>query len=52
VNDALDAVLQAASGTDNLMPHIVHAVESYATLGEVADAMRTVFGEYQEQVVI
>ena len=52
VNDALDAVLQAASGSENLMPHIVHAVQSYATLGEVADAMRTVFGEYQEQVVI
>ncbi len=52
VNDALDAVQQAASGTDNLMPHIVHAVQSYATLGEVADTMRDVFGEYQEQVVI
>jgi methylmalonyl-CoA mutase N-terminal domain/subunit len=52
VNDALDAVQQAASGTENLMPHIVHAVELYATLGEVADTMREVFGEYQEQVVI
>ncbi len=52
VNDALDAVQQAASGTDNLMPHIVHAVKSDATLGEIADGLRTVFGEYQEQVVI
>jgi len=50
--DALDAVQQSASGDDNLMPHIVHAVKSKATLGEVADSLRAVFGEYQENVVI
>jgi methylmalonyl-CoA mutase N-terminal domain/subunit len=52
VSDALDAVQQAASGTDNVMPHIVRAVKSEATLGEIADGLRAVFGEYQEQVVI
>jgi methylmalonyl-CoA mutase N-terminal domain/subunit len=45
---ALDAVASAARGTDNLVPPIIAAVEAHATLGEVADAMRSVFGEYQE----
>ena len=52
VTEALDAVQQAASGTENLMPHILHAVEQRATLGEVSDAMRAVFGEYRERVFI
>jgi len=52
VRETLDAVQQAASGTDNLMPHIIRAVKSDATLGEIADGLRAVFGEYQEQVVI
>jgi methylmalonyl-CoA mutase N-terminal domain/subunit len=49
---AVDALQQAASGGDNLMPYIVSAVEARATLGEVADALRAVFGEYQESVVL
>ena len=52
VRESLDALQQAASGTDNVMPHIVHAVKSEATLGEIADALREVFGVYQENVVI
>lgn len=44
---ALQRINQAAQGTDNLMPHILHAVESYATLGEIADVLREVFGEYK-----
>ncbi|NCD68170.1 acyl-CoA mutase large subunit family protein [Mucilaginibacter agri] len=36
----------AATGSENLMPHILRAVEAYATLGEIADVLRTVFGEY------
>ena len=52
VRSALDAVQQAAAGTENLMPRILAAVESKATLGEIADAMRAVFGEYQESVVL
>lgn len=34
------------AGEDNVMPHILAAVEAYATLGEVADTLREVFGEY------
>ena len=46
VNDALAAVEQAALSSDNLIPHIVGAVEAFATLGEISDRMRAVFGEY------
>ena len=45
---ALDAVVRAARGSDNLVPPIVAAVEARATVGEVADALRQVFGEYHE----
>ena len=45
---ALDAVESAARGTANLVPPIIAAVESRATLGEIADAMRHVFGEHQD----
>ena len=44
---ALVQVEAAARDGSNLMPPIVDAVRAYATLGEIADAMRTVFGEYQ-----
>ena len=46
---ALDAVERAARGTDNLVPVIVAAVEQHATLGEIADRLRLVFGEYGAQ---
>jgi methylmalonyl-CoA mutase N-terminal domain/subunit len=45
-------VEEAARNGDNLMPHIIRAVENYCTVGEISDAMRRVFGEYQETVVI
>ena len=45
---ALDAVTAAARGSDNLVPPIVHAVEQRATVGEISDAMRAVFGEHKE----
>jgi methylmalonyl-CoA mutase N-terminal domain/subunit len=45
---ALDAVESAARGTANLVPPIIDAVEKRATLGEIADAMRRVFGEHQD----
>ncbi|HJT57166.1 MAG TPA: methylmalonyl-CoA mutase family protein [Ktedonobacteraceae bacterium] len=48
VQQALAALEQAARGTQNLMPLIVAAVEAYATLGEISDAMRHVFGEQRE----
>jgi methylmalonyl-CoA mutase N-terminal domain/subunit len=49
---AVDAVRTAAKGKDNLMPHIVAAVKAEATLGEISDALREVFGEYRETVVL
>ncbi len=42
----------AARTADNLMPHIVQAVESLATVGEIADTLRSVFGEYRETVTV
>jgi methylmalonyl-CoA mutase, N-terminal domain len=45
---AIDRVTQAARGTDNLVPAIVTAVEAQATVGEISDAMRAVFGEHRE----
>ena len=44
--DALNRIEQAARGEDNLMPHIIRAVEASATLGEISDRLRAVFGEY------
>jgi methylmalonyl-CoA mutase N-terminal domain/subunit len=41
-----------AATTENLLPAILAAVEAYATIGEISDALRRVFGEYQESVVI
>jgi methylmalonyl-CoA mutase, N-terminal domain len=46
VGEALKQVEQAARGDDNLVPHIVRAVEELATLGEISDRLRMVFGEY------
>ncbi|MBX7221554.1 MAG: methylmalonyl-CoA mutase family protein [Blastocatellia bacterium] len=51
VNGALDAIERAAKGTENLMPLILKAVEAYATVGEISDCLRRVFGEYRETVV-
>jgi methylmalonyl-CoA mutase N-terminal domain/subunit len=48
VTRALDAVESAARSDENVMPVIVEAVEAYATVGEIADRMRTVFGTYHE----
>ena len=45
---ALDAVDQAARDGRNLVPPIIAAVEARATVGEIADALRAVFGEYKE----
>ncbi len=49
---AIRAVEDAARSGANLMPRILTAVEAYATVGEISDAMRRVFGEYKEAVVI
>jgi methylmalonyl-CoA mutase N-terminal domain/subunit len=49
---ALLAVGAAARGKENLMPRLLEAVQVGATLGEVADALRDVFGEHREAVVL
>jgi len=46
VKEALDLIQVSAMGNLNLMPLIIDAVEKYATLGEIADALRNSFGEY------
>jgi len=52
VRQALETVRAAAKGTENLMPPILAAVKAEATLGEISDALREVFGEYRETVVL
>src|SRR5271170_242815 len=49
---AVQRVEEAARSGENVMPRILAAVEAYATVGEISDAMRRVFGEYKEAVVI
>jgi methylmalonyl-CoA mutase, N-terminal domain len=49
---ALRRVEDAAMSGDNLMPQILNAVERYATVGEIADVLRKVFGEYRETVTV
>ena len=51
VRRRLDALVRAAEGDTNLMPLLCDAVKAYATLGEICDALRGVFGVYQEIAV-
>jgi len=51
VERRLGTLRNAAKGTGNLMPFIFDAVKSYATLGEICDAMRDVFGTYEEVAI-
>ena len=48
IDQRLDALEQAARGSDNLMPKILDACEGYATVGEISNRLRKVFGEYKE----
>src|SRR5713226_8632660 len=52
VKSALAELQRRAATSENLLPAILAAVEAYATVGEISDALRRVFGEYQESVVI
>ncbi|MDH5419751.1 MAG: methylmalonyl-CoA mutase family protein [Candidatus Bathyarchaeota archaeon] len=52
VKKVLDKLHGAADRDENLMPTIIEAVKSYATLGEITNVFRSVFGEYQELIVI
>jgi len=55
-NDAVDISLKklsdTAKGNDNLLPFIIDCVKEYATIGEICDSLREVFGEYKENVII
>jgi len=48
VGQTLDRLRLACQGTENTMPHILNAVKAYATLGEIVNVMKDVFGVYQE----
>ncbi len=52
VNNALSALQNASKEDKNLMPYILDAVKVYASVGEICNTMRIVFGEYKETVVI
>jgi len=52
VRATLEGLTRGAQGTDNLMPLILAAVKAEATVGEISDAMRAEFGEYQERLVL
>jgi methylmalonyl-CoA mutase, N-terminal domain len=49
---ALAELQRRAATTENLLPAILTAVEAHATVGEISDALRRIFGEYQESVII
>jgi methylmalonyl-CoA mutase N-terminal domain/subunit len=51
VKCALAALRHVAEGTENTMPAIIEAVKTYATLGEIMDVFRSVFGDYMEPAV-
>jgi len=52
VKKVLDEVRNVAKSDENIMPVLIEAVNAYATVGEISDAMRDVFGEYREPVVV
>ncbi len=52
VKEALDMLHAVADRDENLMPPIIKAVKSYATLGEITNVLRAVFGEYKELIII
>ena len=52
VEAALQALRQAARGSENTMPYILDCVRAYATLSEITDVFRDVFGEYREPTII
>ena len=51
-DSALAAISSAASGTENLLPHILTAVEAHVTVGEISNALRKVWGEYRESITV
>ena len=52
VSEVLDRVRSVAASDGNIMPSIIEAVKAYATVGEISDALRDVFGEYREPSIL
>jgi len=52
VEQSLQELERAATTTENLMPRILACVESYATVGEISNTLRRVWGEYRETSVM
>jgi methylmalonyl-CoA mutase N-terminal domain/subunit len=50
VEHALSQLQRAAEKEENLMPHIINAVKSYSTLGEISGTLGTVFGKYEPKI--
>jgi methylmalonyl-CoA mutase N-terminal domain/subunit len=50
VDQALSQLQRTAEKEENLMPHIINAVKSYSTLGEISGTLRTVFGRYEPRI--
>jgi methylmalonyl-CoA mutase N-terminal domain/subunit len=50
VDQALSQLQKATEKDENLMPHIINAVKSYSTLGEISGTLRTVFGRYEPKI--
>ncbi|MEQ1644677.1 MAG: methylmalonyl-CoA mutase family protein, partial [Pyrinomonadaceae bacterium] len=51
-DSSIKAIESAANGTENLLPHILTAVEAHVTVGEISNTLRKVWGEYRESVTI
>ncbi|MEX0788021.1 MAG: methylmalonyl-CoA mutase family protein, partial [Anaerolineales bacterium] len=52
VGQALDGLRRACQGTENTMPHLMQAVRTHATLGEIIGVMKDVFGTYEEPAIL
>jgi len=52
VGEVLNRVRDVARGSENIMPVLIEAVKTYATVGEISDALRDVFGEYREPNIL
>ena len=52
VHTSLDAITNATKNNENVMPLIIEAAQSYATMGEIVDSMKVVFGEWEETSVL
>ena len=52
VDKVINDLKKAASSEENLIPYIIEAVKAFASVGEICNTMRIVFGEYKEKVII